>query len=821
MKIVFLSSTGQLGGAENVLLDALASLREARPAWALDLIAASEGPLVERARAIGVGATVLSFPAALARLGDAGAGGPAGLEVSRARLALRLSASLPEVAGYVRALRRSLGRLSPEVIHTNGFKMHALGAWARPRGAALVWHVHDYVSSRPFAARMLRASVRRCDAAIANSQSVASDVRALTKGRLKVWTVPNAVNLEQFTPAGETVDLDALAGLPSPEPDTVRVGLVATLARWKGHDTFLRALSMLPVDSRVRGYVTGDALYQTEGSQYRLEELRLLASQLGVEGRVGFTGFVPDAAAAMRSLDVVVHASTAPEPFGLVIAEAMACGRALIASEAGGAAELFNTGENALGHAPGDAEGLASRIAQLARDAPLRAALGRAGRATALQRFDRTRLAAELIPVYEEVRNAKRGTRISERESVKASAVLHQSAFGNPIQSASRNPHSAFLRVLHLHSGNLYGGVETLLATLARERGACRELEQDFALCFEGRLSEELADAGLSVHALGAARVSRPASVWRARRELKRLLRERRFDLIVSHSAWTQTVFGPVLRASKLPHVFWMHAPAGGTHWLERAARRTPPDLVICNSHFTAKHSHKLYPRARAEVVYCPVSPEASRMSEDERASLRAGLDTPESAVVVVQVGRMESLKGHAVHLEALGMLREVSGWVCWQVGGAQRPSEVGYVEELKALAARLGISERVRFAGERSDVPRLLAASDIYCQPNVSPESFGLTFAEALLQSLPVVTTNIGGATEIVDDSCGVLVPPGDAHALAATLRTLIDEEPLRRALGSSGPARVRELCDPSERIRQLHRLLCEARDERRSDGD
>ena len=71
----------------------------------------------------------------------------------------------------------------------------------------------------------------------------------------------------------------------------------------------------------------GGTLYQTEGSQYDLEDLRRLAANLGLEGRVGFTGFVDEPAAAMRALDVVVHASTQPEPFGLVIAEAMAGGR--------------------------------------------------------------------------------------------------------------------------------------------------------------------------------------------------------------------------------------------------------------------------------------------------------------------------------------------------------------------------------------------------------------------------------------------------------------------------------------------------------------
>src|SRR5881227_1748480 len=99
-------------------------------------------------------------------------------------------------------------------------------------------------------------------------------------------------------------------------------------------------------------------------------------------------------------------------------------------------------------------------------------------------------------------------------------------------------------RVLHVHSGNLYGGVETLLATLWRERAACPSLETQFALCFEGRLSEELRAAGATVHALGGARVRSPLSVRRARRSLSRLLRENDFDVAACHSSWSQALFG-------------------------------------------------------------------------------------------------------------------------------------------------------------------------------------------------------------------------------------------------------------------------------------
>lgn len=404
MKIIYLSASGQLGGAEKMLLDLLASVRAAEPGWRLRLLVGEDGLLIERAWELGVETTVLPFPYALARLGDAGAGGPAGAQMSRGALLGKLFLSAPGAVAYIRRLRRALVEFAPDVIHSNSFKMHVLGVGARPEGVPVVWHVHDYVRARPVMARLMRLCAGRCSVVVTNSESVAADVRAVCGERVAVRSMYNAVNLRRFAPEGSTLDLDALAGLPPAAPRTVRVGLLATLARWKGHQTFLRALSLLPPALPVRGYVVGGALYQTEGSQHALEDLRRMAVQLGVADRVGFTDFVEESAAAMRSLDIVVHASTQPEPFGLVIAEAMACGRAVIASDSGGASELIAAGCDALAHPPGDAPALARRIAQLAGDANLRARLGRAGRATAERRFDHTRLAAEMIPIYHEAR---------------------------------------------------------------------------------------------------------------------------------------------------------------------------------------------------------------------------------------------------------------------------------------------------------------------------------------------------------------------------------------------------------------------------------
>jgi glycosyltransferase involved in cell wall biosynthesis len=397
MRVMYLSAAAELGGAERSLLDVLASLARAQPSWSLRLVTAAGGPLVAEASRLGVTTAVIPFGRSLARLGEFGAGSGGHGYFG---LALMMAAAAPQAAACLLGLRREIASFQPDVVHTNNLKMHLLGAWARPPRAAVVWHLHDYVAARPLTRRLLRASSARIAAVVANSDSVAEDARASLGSRVPVITVHNAVDLERFSGSGPKVDLDALARLPSTPADVVRVGLVGTFGRWKGHTTFLDAIARLPPDLPVRAYVVGGAMYQTAGSQHSLDDLKRYAADRGLGNRVGFTGFVAHPEEAMRALDIVVHASTAPEPFGLVIAEAMACGRAVIASDAGGAREVFTPGVDALVHAPGDAGALAARIMELARDPQARLRIGRAGRQTAERRFDRTRLAADLVPVY-------------------------------------------------------------------------------------------------------------------------------------------------------------------------------------------------------------------------------------------------------------------------------------------------------------------------------------------------------------------------------------------------------------------------------------
>jgi glycosyltransferase involved in cell wall biosynthesis len=402
MRIVYLNPVGSVGGAERVLLSVLAAVRQAAPHVELLLVASTPGSLLGQAESLGVETVLLPMPDELAGVGDSRHRGRGWWQRSWGLARHALSAA-PAALEYGRRLGNTLRDISPDLVHSNGIKSHLLARLARLGKVPIIWHVHDFYGDRPFVRRFLPWARKGVAGAIAISRAVAHDVSALMPA-VPTTVIHNAIDVTAFAPGpGHPALLDRLAGLPQAPAGVVRVGLVATYARWKGHDVFLQAIAQLVAAqpaSQARFYVVGGPIYHTQGSQFSEAELRAMVRSLGIEAHVGFIRFQEDPVEIYRGLDIVVHASTRPEPFGLTIVEAMACGKPVVVAQAGGAAELFTHDHDAVGVPPGRPEQLAAALAGLVGNPERRRRLGENARLTASQRFSQTRLGAQVLEAY-------------------------------------------------------------------------------------------------------------------------------------------------------------------------------------------------------------------------------------------------------------------------------------------------------------------------------------------------------------------------------------------------------------------------------------
>jgi glycosyltransferase involved in cell wall biosynthesis len=405
MRIIYLNPVGALGGAERSLLDMVASVRKADPSAELHLVALTDGPLIAHAERLGIKVTCLPMPPAILTLGDSGL-----RERQRLGGMLRTvrqgAVAAWSVWRYARRLRECLHALRPDVIHSNGIKCHILTRLLGMQGLPVVWHLRDFLSNRPFMAHGLRWASPRASCGIAISRAVAEDARAVLP-HVPIEVVYNGIDTDYFCAApGDGERLDRQAGFTGTGPETIRVGLVATFARWKGQDVFLEAVARTVHEQPrrdARFYVIGGPIYRTHGSQFRESELRARARSLGIEEHVGFIGFQEYMAGIYQALDIIIHASTQPEPFGRTIVEAMACGKPVIVSRAGGAAELYMPGYDAVGVRPGDPAALASILRQLIDDPKSRERLGANARHTAVHRFNRERVGKQVSELYRRI----------------------------------------------------------------------------------------------------------------------------------------------------------------------------------------------------------------------------------------------------------------------------------------------------------------------------------------------------------------------------------------------------------------------------------
>lgn len=394
-RILYLSPTAQLGGAEHSLLDLAAGLDRRRDEPRL--LCLGEGPLLAAAARRGVAAEHAVAPAAFARTS---------LRGDRTG-AVPLLAGVVQAAPTFAAVRRAARRVRPTLVHSNGNKTHLLSVPLALGGVPLVWHVRDFLRDRGPERALVRLAGRFAGAVIANSTAVAAHLERLGARPGLVRAIPNGIDLTRFTADGPRADLRAAFGWA---PAARVVGMVGVLARWKGQEVFLRAVGELVARRRdLRFVVVGGELYTTRGHGDFERHLRDLSRALGLDGTVAFTGHRDDMPEILRALDVVVHASVEPEPFGRVIAEAMACERPIVWARGGGADEIVGPGGlTALGVSGGDGAGLAAAIERAVSEPERMRSWLDEGRRRVVERFDVREHVGRVQELYAQVARSRR-----------------------------------------------------------------------------------------------------------------------------------------------------------------------------------------------------------------------------------------------------------------------------------------------------------------------------------------------------------------------------------------------------------------------------
>jgi glycosyltransferase involved in cell wall biosynthesis len=387
--VLYLSPTAELGGAERSLLDLLGHLDRRR--YQPHVLSLGDGPLLAEVRRHTVEAEAVPVRRSLAATSLRGA------RSGVTELLTGLVAAVPAI----HAVRRTRRRSGAAIVHSNGNKTHLLSLGLRPGPAVhVVWHVRDFLLDRAPERLLVRLANRRVAAVIANSRAVGARLEHLGLHGRRLHVVPNGIDLDTFTPAGARAALREQFGWPADAP---LVGMVGVLARWKGQHVFLAAAREIAARRPdARFVVVGAEIYRTRGHGDYDAEIRGLVARWGLRDVVGLTGYRPDIPEVLRALDVVVHASVEPEPFGRVIIEALACGRPVVCTRGGGADEIVSDSPlEALQVPRADAPALARAVEALLAAPAVRCRLAEVGRARVQDRYRLSVHVAHVSDLYD------------------------------------------------------------------------------------------------------------------------------------------------------------------------------------------------------------------------------------------------------------------------------------------------------------------------------------------------------------------------------------------------------------------------------------
>jgi len=340
--------------------------------------------------------------------------------------------------------------------------------------------------------------------------------------------------------------------------------------------------------------------------------------------------------------------------------------------------------------------------------------------------------------------------------------------------------------ILYLSNfGDIVGGGEVSLLGLLSLLDASRFVPA--VVCpAEGELAEEIRKLGIEVSIIPMPRLKwiNPVSFFRTLSVLLKLIRGREISLVHANGSRCAVYGGIACRLTKIPMI-WHVRILESDGLLDRLLAGLA-SVIIVNSNAVKDRFKWLKDRNKLETVYNGIDLNKFRVHPGS-AGIRRELGVAAGAPLVGTVGRLDWYKAHQHFIQAAKLVKEAMPGARFLIAG-----EGAERAKLEAQVKELGLEEDVIFAGQRRDIPDILAGLDVFALSSVS-EGFGRGIVEAMACGKPVVATMVGGIPEVVEDGLtGKLVPAGDPAALAGAITGFLKDKELAAAMGAAGRKRA-----------------------------
>lgn len=320
------------------------------------------------------------------------------------------------------------------------------------------------------------------------------------------------------------------------------------------------------------------------------------------------------------------------------------------------------------------------------------------------------------------------------------------------------------------------GGVERTTLEIAEALTAAGHVPH--VACAGGRLEDELKALGGVLHKFNVGSKN-PLHLRANTKKLIDIIKAHNIDIAHARSRAPAWPGHAAAKATGIKFLTTYHGIYNANSGLKRRynAIMTKGDLIIANSQFTKAHIIKEHGTEAEKIIVIPRAVDMARFDMDDLSPASIGVQfdlwfgegvAPLEHTIILLPGRLTRWKGQKVAIEAMAALPPKFVLICQ--GDAQGRDD--YVKELKDYCTELKVEDRVKFTGHNTDMPAAIAAADMVISTSTDPEAFGRVAAEAQAMMRPVIATAHGGALEtVVDEKTGLLVPPGDATALALAI--------------------------------------------------